>query len=133
MVWLFLSFVSVIDLRIATAGVKGAYVQSGPIKRDFYVRPPKQFCQRQRTAWKLPRLPYGFVEVGRHWLFATEEWLLQQYGCKQVAGIEQLFYKKGIENRIVLLVDKILGDFLMAGKNEVIAEFLRCMDDRFKL
>ena len=37
---LLLSIVTFLGMRLAMADIKGAYLQSGPIKRDIYVRPP---------------------------------------------------------------------------------------------
>lgn len=40
---LMLSLVTFLGFRIGTADIKGAFLQSGPITRDIYVRPPREW------------------------------------------------------------------------------------------
>lgn len=40
---LMLSIVTFLGFRIATADIKGAFIQSGPITRDIYIRPPREW------------------------------------------------------------------------------------------
>lgn len=56
-----ISLAQTLHFDMATADVQGAYMQSGPIKRNIFVRPPKQL-PTTRCIWKLTRLPYGIVE-----------------------------------------------------------------------
>lgn len=65
-----------LGFSFGVADVKGAYMQSGPAKRDIYVRPPKEFKQCGKV-WKLTRLPYGIVEAGRQCLCAVETWMTE--------------------------------------------------------
>lgn len=66
----------ILGLSFGTADVKGAYMQSGPIKRDVFVGPPKSYqsCDAQckgkilRITWRLLKLPYGIVEAGSQWI-----------------------------------------------------------------
>lgn len=64
---LLLSLVTFFGFRIATADIKGAFLQSGPIKRDLYVRPPRQWSTIQGILRKLLMLPYGIGDAGRQW------------------------------------------------------------------
>lgn len=130
---LLISLASILNFSLATADVQGAYMQSGPIQRDIYVRPPRRIDHRQSTAWKLLRLPYGIVEAGRQWLCAIEDWLTRKYNMNRVLGVEQLFYKKGEDGKINILVAKVVDDFLIAGTTEAIDSFLEALGQHVKI
>lgn len=50
---------------IRWADIKGASMQSRPITRHFYIRPPKDFPHEKGKLWKLPKLSYGMREAIR--------------------------------------------------------------------
>lgn len=50
---LLLSLVTFLGFRIGTADIKGAFLQSGPINRDIYVRPPRGWQRMRGILWKL--------------------------------------------------------------------------------
>lgn len=56
--------------------IKGAYLQSGPIKRTIYVRPPRELGVKRGIFWKLTKLPYGITEAGRQWVMPSHQWCL---------------------------------------------------------
>lgn len=62
---LLLCLTTFLGLRLGLADVKGAYLQSGPIQRELYVRPPREWKGPRGILWKLTKLPYGIVEAGR--------------------------------------------------------------------
>lgn len=64
-----------LGFNLATAHVKGAYMQSGPNHRDIYVRPRNRIDDRQTSIWKLLHLAYGIYEAGRRWLCTIENWM----------------------------------------------------------
>lgn len=115
-----------------TADVKGAYMQNGPIKRDIYVRPPKEFGMRGKL-WKLLRLPYGIVEAGRQWLCVIEQWMLHEYEMELVFGVDQLFAKRGADSNIILIVAKVVDDFFVTGAESDIKSFFDNLDRSFSL
>ena len=65
MIRLMLSIATLLPFRIGLIDIKGAYRQSGPIKRDIYVRPPIEVGEKRGVIWKLVKLPYGITEAGR--------------------------------------------------------------------
>lgn len=129
---LLISLSQILKFCIATADIKGAYMQSGPIKRTLFVRPPKKLCQKGMV-WKLLRLPYGIVEAGRQWLCAVEQWMLEEYGLDKVPAVDQLFYKRGEDMRITLIVAKVVDDFIIGGFASEITSFLESLNKRFKI
>lgn len=138
---LVLSLGVVLGFSFGTADVKGAYMQSGPIKRDLYVRPPKEYWsiddgkdgRKVKSLWMLLKLPYGIVEAGRQWLCAIENWMLSDYGMERVRGVDQLFVKRLPDTTIGLLVAKVVDDFLLAGIDSEIRQFLEHVHNAFTL
>jgi len=70
---LLLSLVTFLGFRIGTADIKSAYLQSGPIQRDIYVRPPRDWTSIRGILWKLLKLLYGIADAGRQWQRVVEE------------------------------------------------------------
>ena len=70
---LLLSLVSFLGFRVGTADIKIAFLQSGPITRDFYVRPPREWSTVRSILWKLLKLPYGIADAGRQWQKTVEK------------------------------------------------------------
>lgn len=50
---LLLSLASIFLFRLSCIDIKGAYLQSGPIKRQIYVRPPRELGLPRHILWKL--------------------------------------------------------------------------------
>lgn len=55
------------------AHIKASFIHSGPIKRQFYVRPPRDFPHDESELWKLLKLPYGMREAGQQWLLRIDD------------------------------------------------------------
>lgn len=53
---LILSLATLLDFNLVTEDVKGAYMQSDPIRRDLFFRPPKNVFTRHWIVWKSLRL-----------------------------------------------------------------------------
>jgi len=122
-----------LGFRLGTVDVKGAYLQSGPITRDIYVRPPREWKGPRGILWKLVKLPYGIVEAGRQWQKAIENWMLNEAGFERVLGVSQLFRKRDLKGNTVLLVAKVTDDFLMSGTISAMNEFVDSIQSRFKI
>ena len=99
-------------LRLAKADIKAAYFQSGPIKRTIFMRPPKEMLLF-KTVWKLLSLPYGVGEAGRQWQLTSDDFLID-LGLEQVYALPQCFIKR-CGGKLVLIVGKVVDDFLVAG------------------
>lgn len=138
---LMLSLVTFLGFHIKTADIKGAYLQSGPIQRNIYVRPPREWhysgSYTRGILWLLTKLPYGIVEAGRQWMLAVEDWMLNKAGLTRTPGVAQLFAKRtkhsnrSGKSKILLLVAKLSDDFLVAGTTAEIDSFMNALKTRF--
>lgn len=108
---LLLSLVTFLQFRIGTADIKGAFLQSGPIKRDINVRPPREWPSPSGVLWKLLKLAYGIADAGRQWQVVVENWMLTTAGLQRLFGLSQLFAKRDSNRNIILLVAKVTDDF----------------------
>ena len=126
-----LSLVTFLGFRIATADIKGAFLQSGPIKRDIYVRPPREWPSPRGLLWKLLELPYGIADTGRQWQMVVEDWMLSQAGMQRVLGLSQLFAKRDSNDNISLLIAKATDDFLLGGSVQEMEHFFEELRRRF--
>lgn len=131
---LLLSLTTFLSFRLGAADISGAYMQSGPIKRDIYVRPPREWAPKSRgSIWKLLKLPYGVSEAGRQWANVIEEWLTDEMVFEQVRGISQLFLKRAEDGSISMLLAKVTDDLLISGKTDVLKNFLQQLTKKFKV
>ena len=127
---LILSMAVCFNLKLGKIDIKAAYFQSGAIRRQIFVRPPRELLLF-RTLWRLLGLPYGIVEAGRQWQLASDDFL-NEIGLEPVHALPQCFLLRRNE-RVVLLVGKIVDDFLIAGLPEALKWFSSRMHQRFTI
>ena len=114
---------------ITKADVKSAFLQTGQAQRDVYVVPPRESNDRSHY-WLLLTAAYGLVNNAK-WQDQSDS-LLQDLGLVQIAVIPQLFYLIK-DNKLSLLVAKIVDDLLVTGLPEVVRAFLQKFNMRYKL
>lgn len=129
---LLISIGTLLGFSFGVADIKGAFMQSGPICRDLYVKAPKHMEPDRAIYWKLTKLPYGLSDASRQWLKVSDEWLLD-LGFVRVFGINQLFILRDSEQHIKLMTAKTTDDFLIAGCVDAIETFFISMKERFKV
>ena len=115
-------------LKLGKVDIKAAYFQSGRIKRQIFVRPPKEMLLF-RTVWELIALPYGIVEAGRQWQLASDDFL-KSIGMEPINFLPQGFSLRRPEG-IVLLVAKVVDDFIIAGTEKALKWFSKKINARF--
>lgn len=84
------------------ADIQGAYLQSGPITREIYVRPPKEWNGNRGIQWKLMKLPYRIVETSRQRATTIANWMLFAGGLMKVYGINQIYIRRNGRGHIKL-------------------------------
>lgn len=127
------SIAAFLRFRLGCLDIQGAYLQSGPIRRDIYVRPPPELRTRKGILWKLTKLPYGITEAGRQWARVFEQWLTEKVDFKRVIGVPQMFVKRYDNGHISLILAKVTDDLLIAGERENIEEFNKSIAQRFPI
>lgn len=130
---LLLSLASIFMFRLGCIDIKGAYLQSGPVKRCIYVRPPQDLGIPRYILWKLWKHPYGITETGRQWAKEIESCLVQTAGFIRVIGMRQIYAKRDEQNKIALIAVKVTDDILFAGNIERLNQFAEEMSARYKV
>jgi hypothetical protein len=74
---------------VGSIDVVAAYLQSGPLPRRVFVRPPREWA-KPGCLWRLLRPAYGLVESGRLWQLAVEKWIFAR-DFVVVPGAPQVF------------------------------------------
>ncbi|KAA8492111.1 Copia protein [Porphyridium purpureum] len=113
------------ECAICKVDVIGAYLQSGPIDRDVYVRPPPAIEQAS-ILWKLNAKAYGLIDAGRQWLLTSDK-ALTELGLQQSKLYPQLFYNTS------LLVCKFVDDIILCGPDIHVNSFVQEFNSRFTL
>lgn len=126
-----LSAAVILRLRIATINISCAYLQV-PLNRDVYVRLPKGWTRSPFIVWKLLVPAYCLVDSGRLWQLAVEEWM-EDNGVYQVHGMPQIFVERRLDGSIVLVIAKVVEDFLIAGLPESLRSFHDVISRRFQV
>lgn len=113
-------FSTSLGLTLGSTYIQDAYLQSGPITRELYIRPPLEGMQRRGFLWKLVKLPYGICKAGRQWANTIERWLVSDAGFDRVYAIRQLYISRGANGYIRLFLAKLTDDLLLSGlKDEI--------------
>lgn len=130
---LLLSLETIFMFRIGCIDIKGAYLQSGPIKRRIYVIPPIELGLPRYILWLLRKLPYAISEAGRQWAKEIESWLVHTAGFTRLLGMSQMYIKRDADNRIVLVAVIVTNDILLAGNIELLNQFAEEISTRYKV
>lgn len=113
---LLLSLASMLHFRLGCIDIKGAYLQSGPIRRQIYILPPPEVAKRGYLC-KLLKLPYVITEAGGQWAKVIESWMIEVAGMQRVPGVSQLYVLRR-NCSIALIIAKVTDDLLMAGSTK---------------
>lgn len=127
-----LSVGTLMHFKFGVADIKGAFMQSGPITRELYVKPPKLLQVNRNIYWKLKKLPYGVADASRQWLKVSDKWM-HDMGFTRVFGVNQLFVLRGLDGAIKMIVAKTIDDFLVGGEAFDIHSFFSSMSKRFEV
>jgi Reverse transcriptase (RNA-dependent DNA polymerase) len=128
---LLLSLAVLLNFRLFSIDISGAYLQADPITRDIFVRPPTGWTS-PNVVWKILRPAYGLVESGRLWKLAIERWLFD-YGFETLPGLSQFFILRDNSGRITILLAKVVDDLLLAGSVTTMNDFYKALCARFKV
>lgn len=113
---------AMMDYNMGTPYIKGAFIQSGPIRQEVYVLPPRYFQRKRGILWRLLKLPYEMTDVGRQWLLQVDNLFLTKAEMSRAQGINQVI-RKWDDDKITLIVAKVIDDFLVAGSSREINDF----------
>ena len=112
-----------------TVDVKAAYLQGDDIKREVYLKPPKEFDTGQ--IWKLKKTVYGLCDAARAWYMRVKDELIK-LGVEKCPLDNSFFFwhvDGVLEGAICLYVD----DFLFAGTHNFVETIINKLMKKFKI
>lgn len=126
---------TILNFRLGTADIRGAYLRSGPIQRTIFLRPPTEWIgassYQRGILWRLTKLPYGIVEAGRQWQKTVEAWMLQEYVLEIVHAISHVFAQRDNNGGILVIIAKLTDEFLCGGHEREIKAFMEVLSTNF--
>lgn len=100
--------VTMLHISLGIVDIKGAYIQSGLIKRKIYIRPPLNWKKSARgTLWKLLKQLYGIIEAGRKWATVIEEYLLTDLKLEKNFSVRNMLVKRNSDGVIIFVMVKL--------------------------
>lgn len=130
--WSFLSLFTFFSFWFGAIEVKAAYIRSGLVTREFFVRTPDEYAFRRGQVWKLRNLPYGTCEARKQWAHTIKNWLLQVQTFTRVNGVSWLPVKRS-QTDLKLLIPKLNHALLVAEDNTYIERFRKNTETRFNI
>lgn len=83
-----------LGFKFGSADIKGSFMQSGPITRQVYVRPPRDCPHNRGAFWKLLNSHMGFSKQAGRGFLKIEDWMMNEYGLERVFDDLELFVKR---------------------------------------
>ena len=111
---IFLATVSCKNWTVKTTDIRSAFLKGKELRRDVYIKPPKESETDEGVVWKLKHGLYGLKDGARQFYISVKEELLK-LGCKISEMDPAMFYlHKGdkLSGTVCCHVD----DFLHAGE-----------------
>lgn len=127
-----LSLTTRVPFRIRLGDIKEAYLRSGPIRGEIYVRPPREGQNKDRgNIWHPTTLPYRITEAGMQWARTIEDGTTNEMGIDRVSGVPQMFVKPGSDSKLIFILVKLTDDLLLPGSRAIMEQFVPEVKIRF--
>ena len=123
---LIVCIVSLNGWSIHSIDIKSAFLQGYNIKRDVYIKPPKEAATSNKL-WKLVTTVYGLVDAPRAWYVRVCDELIKA-GLKKSVYDAALFYRY-LHGVLCCHVD----DFFYAGSDSFMADVIQQIKEKFKV
>ena len=110
--------VSLINMKkwtCKTLDVKTAYLQGEKIKREVYLKPPKEVSYD--GLWKLNKTVYGLKDAAKAW-YMTVVKIVEDLGGKKCKLETNIFYWKDENDRLIGILCSHVDDFCYGGNED---------------
>jgi hypothetical protein len=115
---------------VGSIDVVAAYLQSGPLPRRVFVRPPRGWA-KLGCLWSLLRPAYGLVESGRLWQLAIEKWIFARDFVVAPDAFQVFVFRQS--GTLKMLIVKVVDDFLFCWPPDEIQDFYKDFSRTYKL
>ena len=110
---IFLTISSTYNLTVKTTGIKSAFLQSREIRRDVFIKPPRESDTEKGTIWKLKHGLYGLKDGATQFYLSVKDKLLR-LGCKMSELDPAMFFLHN-SGKLSGIICCHVDDFLHAG------------------
>ncbi|XP_053390667.1 uncharacterized protein LOC128553511 [Mercenaria mercenaria] len=112
---MFLANTSINNWIVKTTDIKSAFLQGQELKRDVYIRPPKECENAEGVVWKLRHGLYGLKDGARQFYLSVKEELLT-LGC-QISKMDPAMFSLHTNGKLNGIVCCHVDDFCMLEMN----------------
>ena len=88
---IFLAISSSNNWTVKTTDIKSAFLQGQELRRDVYIKPPRESSTGQGIVWKLKHGLYGLKDGARQFNLSVKEELIK-LGCKMCEIDPAMFF-----------------------------------------
>ena len=110
---IFLAISSINNWTIKTTDIKSAFLQGREIRRDVYIKPPKESDTAKGVIWRLKHGLYGLKDGARQFYLSVKEELIR-LGCK-MCDIDPAMFLLHNARKLSGIIYRHVDDFLHAG------------------
>ena len=103
--------------QLETSDVKSAFLQGHELKREVFIKPPKEANVSENMLWKLNVALYGLNDASLQF-FIKSKMVLKQLGCIQSSMDPALFFKRNHNGELIGLICVHVDDFIHCGTSE---------------
>ena len=110
---IFLAISSIKNWTAKTTDIKSAFLQGRELRRDIYIKPPKESNTVKGIVWKLKHGLYGLKDGARQFYMSVKDELLR-LGCK-MSELDPAMFFLHKEGKLSGIICCHVDDFLHAG------------------
>ena len=125
---IFLAISSSNNWTVKTTDIKSAFLQGQELRREVYIKPPRESSTGQGIVWKLKHGLYGLKDGARQFYLSVKEELFK-LGCK-MCEIDPAMFFVHKDGKLSGIICCHVDDFLHAG-NEFFEEIMISLRKRF--
>ncbi len=118
--------------RIETMDVEKAFLQSRELRREVYLRPPKEAVGDDKsTLWRIKTAVYGLADAAREWYLSIRK-ILTELEFTESKLEPSLFYLQNNQKELEGVVCMHVDDLFMAG-NRIFQAKVQMLKERIKI
>ena len=115
---------------VKTLDVKTAYLQGYQMKREVFIKPPKE--AQSKKLWRLKKTIYGLKDAARAW-YERVRGVVEELGGKRSSMEPTLFFWKNEKGELIGVMCSHVDDFCFGGNDEFEQEVINRMKEILKV
>ena len=117
--------------KINSIDIKAAFLQSKPIEREVFVKPPPESSD-VGMLWKLKKTIYGLCDGSRSWYLTLKDFLVNKTNCNCCTCDPAIFtWSRNNETKGILCCH--VDDIIYGGSTEFIDQVIKPIKSKFQI